>query len=601
MAPRLTPHGLLMTAATGGASLLLERIAQATGRPSAISSIADRVAAVSGPPPPPPRITPVQSVGVSVQRGPTGWLGRVIEMGGRALAFELEYMLGTKYGGHYHLAPMLAATRASKSSDPDLDWSRSTLMTERFCEPPCPAFPRCGPMFLLGSSRDAYARYTDVYGSKHASNGGSSHDWFVAAKFLDPADVRWGWSEERRLYKIGSGEDPYADVLGRLRVRNTDGAGELVYPARRVRDWAEDTLGLRAYRDKQLERTQHAIETINGTAAWSSCIIVPERYRGAELGAWLVRLGEWFRNGQYLAWCGVIACCEHGTISEPPSWYRDHALAWGIGVPTGDQWATRKRYFDYDDGIRTKMTAAQLWDVLRQIVIHTPPPGSAGWLGEQIREDVDGRTLCDMPDDVGSLLPQIDLVTEDNAQWWVAGALHKWNSKYPYDWIDSMSPYLNALISMAGAGLGSAATAAVAAAAGSAIGQAALHMVVTLSLQAVTRMGRGQNPFPSKGDIVGMIGDAVSSSGLADDLHMDSVPPELWDALQTVGKAIPRVPGVDNWHDVENNWLDVQGRFDAIRRRGWDYITEGYGGMGLTASASNATSSLGLPSSNIFS
>lgn len=607
---------------TGGlseAARLLDR-SDPIGKMNILAPARDAIAAIAlDPPPPTLGLSPSNTIGRTLPHGPPGWLARAVEFGGRALMFQVEYMLGTGYGKHYHPLPMMAATRSSKSNvgsgyqsgenfGVDCDWSRNTLMTSRFVEPPAPCFPRCSPLFLLPKKYDYAASYEDAYGSKQSRNGGFESEWERALQFVDPSGINWGLSSE---LQIAAGAGWSVDADGCLLI-----GGERVYPANRVWRWCQKQTELNFGNARQFSHAASAIKATAGEGAISRPVVVPPYWR-TRLDVFVPRLARWYRNAQWLAYCGAVLYANLPTVNGWPSWYRDHMLAWGLGATEIDRWGgkwvqsggitggphvdpsgLRIKYREMEPGLSADMSRSACLEILREIVRHTPPPGTPGWMGEQIRSNSEGRTLCDMPEQVGSILPPVDLLLDDGKQWWAAAAIAKWD-QHGSNWLASIAPYVDIAISIAGSGVGSAATSAISSITTNVIKSAFLHVVVNLSLQAVQKLGRGQNPFGSFGDVVGVIGTALDASGFVDDLAIDNMPAGLWDALKTAGAAIPTIPGTD-WSEVGALYGSVQSKLTEIQGYGWNYIDEAFGGMGLTAEAKKAAQNQSLPTTNLF-
>ena len=275
---------------------------------------------------------------------------------------------------------------------------------------------------------------------------------------------------------------------------------------------------------------------------------------------------------------------------------------WGIGVRarTGLEKSYRHVMSDDEPNLETKFTEQQVLAMMALVVKHASPPGTHGWTGEQIAAPGQRRTLCDFPrgdvelgdaESVGSLAPIVDLVDDHGVQYWVPFALYRWAGQQE-DWIDQIAPFINALISIVGS-YASAATGAISGAITDAVTAEIVHVAVSLSLQCVMKLGRGNLSF-SAGDVVGLVGDVLAVSGIADKVGVQ-LPAGFWSALKRAGAAIPEISGSD-WDMIKGSFQKVQATLAMLRDTdGWDYLDEGFGGLGLTEAAIVACKNQQLP------
>lgn len=520
---------------------------------------------------------------------PMGWLGALVTHGGACLSFQIDWMLGETYGAHRQILPNMSVDYDNWNDDVILKWDSAEMLTNMFVEWPCPVFPRSTPAFLLPD--DLEPMHTEATGDNYRSA------LAMNAGFNEIAlNCFWGKSAEWKSAHYDHPDHFIAvtvDEDHHLRVR-----GEKVHPAKRVRDWVnhieehKNGSEWRIGRNRQFELIEHAQDEVG--ASTIRAIHVPSFWRASEarVEEYYVRLQNWYRTAHWLSWAGLMLCL-HARMAVP-SWYRDHCVAWGIGVPSavGVSFGTAalgvipdgQLYIGRDPRLRILPSALHT-ELLHAVVRHAPPPGTNGWMGEQIAAVGEPRTLCDMPPEAGSIQPPLELLDEDGHLSWCEASVTKSKSVSSHlPWLDVVGPIIDILISVAGSFAGGAistAAKAVTAAAGAVLG-AVSYIVATVCVQTVNKLGRG-NYDMSAGDVVGLIGGAVSSSGL-EGAALKSVPEDLWAALKTAGAALPEIDGTD-WALCSAKLQAVQESLHALQHNDgskWAFVDAAFGGMGLS-------------------
>jgi hypothetical protein len=525
---------------------------------------------------------------------PLGWLGALVAHGGTCMAFEIAYMTTKKYGTHYHLLPNLGGDWDNTSGDAELFWASTNLMTNRFREYPCPVYPRSGPTFLLGSDYGPYEH-----------NGGTADKWRAAIDYRAGIGevahlINWGPDAERWL--TGTRTDTAPDDWG-IRVDssgylihkgNRSGATwQRVYPGRRVADWATETAvksttskAYRIGRDRGFITTPMMLMSTAGIDYRQRPVWVPPYYRTStkRLHDFYRRLLKWYYTARWLVWAADMMRIHSG--HKQPSWWQAHALSWAIDSAGETSTAlTRWSYMDVESDLRVKdLSTAQLDEILRAVVKHTPPPGKKGATGQQIAPEGSPLTLCDIPDEAGSVVPPIAILDDSGDQLWATYAVYKFKKHTElWPWLNWYGPIVDALISIAGSGAGGALTAGIKAVAGAAMSALATQLVcyvATYALQAIVALGRGKLTFDG-GDIVALVSTAFEASGLGDEA-LKNLPPGMWDALKTAGAAIPEVAGAD-WQETLPELMEIQSRLSDLKWiRKWNYLDAAYGGLGLS-------------------
>jgi len=563
-----------------------------------------------------PKIKPLQSI------EPRGWLGQLIEHGGRCINFSVQYMTSKKYGDHWHLLPQLLASR-DNWGNMHADWKRKTLMVNRFAEWPCPAFPRCQPMFV---SYDA-----DRSANQWGKNGGTAEQWLSVISEIKKGHafkhvsglVDGGRASEMEMYGVMGTilhptTDPTSAPIPKLSTNSDgilsvsiEGHSHNVFPALNTIRWVQQSMGnTHLVKDKGLEMTPIAIMAAAGPGATTRALKVPSYFRmnDQRMHTWLDRISRWYYNAQWLVWAGEMLRlhCPDTRAKSAPGWWRMHCASWAIGVPTFSQQKSREVYYNREATLNTSyippeklpyyishpeasrdLTEREIEMILKLVVHHTPCPGTEGFTGEQITSPSAKRTLCDIPDEAGSMQPISSFLGEDNNCWWPEYSCTYWASKSSsFQWgRDVLMPVVNAIASIASSAAGSAVSAAANAA--TQVVEKIVLKVCTTMIQALGRMAQGNKPF-NAGDIVGAVGDALNMSGVADAIDLKQIPDGLWSALKNAGEALPKISGVD-WEEMKNSLLSAQSQLSNLRDNlHWDYLDQAYGGLGLGGAEQDA-------------
>jgi hypothetical protein len=462
-------------------------------------------------------------------------------------------------------------------------------------------------MFLQNESVGAYDH-----------NGGDADAWRQACNKGNALNevswiIQWGFGEELRLSGTRTDNAPASwgirvDDDGYLICRNNNdnSTWRRVYPGRRVADWAIKTAfqvnsPTGAYsiaRDRGLSLTP-VLLMVTAPGFSSRAVFVPPYYRTStkRLHDFYRRLARWYYTARWLVWAGEMLR-EHsylgqGHSREPPSWWKAHALSWAVGVPGAGM--SQKWHYDAptEHSLHVEMTQAQVYEILRLVVAHTPPPGTEGATGQQIAPQGIARTLCDIPDAAGSIAPPIDLLDDNGEQWWATWAVSDFKAHEEYlPWLKVVGPIIDGLISICGSGAGGAISTGLKAAttALNAVQSALVHVVATYALKAVVGLGRGK--MISSGDVVGLVGDVIGASGLADDVLKD-VPEDLWSALKTAGAVIPQIKG--DWQEALPRLQELQAQIVGVQEfYHWNFADAAYGGLGLSGYTKDELSTKGV-------
>lgn len=586
MALKLTPRSLLTTVVTGGANLLLEQLERTTGTPSPIRVIGDRLEAATEVAPTGLHLSGLKAaksnsaipvVGAmasivgpftvggrpDVPRGPKGWLAFLVQHGQACQMYEFHYLTT-----HHHLNPTLAASWKywgnHGGGDVDTDYSRGTLMCNRFCETQSPAFDFMAPVMWterLGTKRGVW---------ENAIRTAAGFDSGTTPQEVDSYAAR-------RPY-------PHQDAYGRTRVGGNLGDYiERSYltdlsPAQIVLNWYERTNGL-----------EHATKGRIRTAAFDRLnsnmhrkFVIPAAYDvdHASREEWTQRMCAWLDTAQYLTWACEMARLHrtYGRATKCPSWWQKHCNAWGIAVPTAQTQADRLTYWEravqQDDkafeGLRLKLTEGEWQAVAWALMEAARSPGDKGYCGEQIVPDGHWRHILDMPGKCGALRPPPYLLDgqinqgllghwtaqQDFKSWWHSGFSKVWNTVF------------SAVASFTGAGVVLQALQYV---------QEAMAVIAQI-LQIGTALAHGgEVNWSAVEDIIGEVVDLTVNVAEANGVDLGQLMPDgVWDALTTAGAAIPAWGG--SLAGAVKEKAEVL-RADLLSLRDnahWDYLDEGF-------------------------
>lgn len=587
---------------------------------------------------------PVSALAPGVSAEPLGWLGALVAHGGACQTFELGWMLTTRYhdstpsshgsSGH-NVNPNISIQWDNWDDDVILEWGRDFLLTNVFRNWPAPIYPMFSPLLLAPDGTEQLALDCD--------NGTNWKSAFVEGNGANAAQAQlgtWGFRKCREWAYLSLDKeqgqeslDPYrakVDSEGYLLMRR-DGwssyhrvkPGDLMHGythklsqesdehggyrygyGRRFNKYSEyrDALGL----DEQLE------------------VKVPTFWRSSEkrLAEYFDRLSRWYYTARWLVWaCEMMRLnCRHTSNPlnpwqewrppaelvpfDPPSWWKRHCITWGIGVLDSDAWNSGvsiagdaypkpgHTYSQADPALELDLTVTEWEQIAKALMTHTPPPGSPGWTGEQITATGQPRTLCDMPPEAGSIRPPLELLDSAGRDIWIESAYqHLIASEESMPWFKwyKLAVEVVAACVSGGGGMGGAvssgasAVTAAATTAGQVLASRAMYLVATFAVQATQKLGRGDTDLVSVGDVVGLIGNMINSSGLLEQLDTKvGIPADLWPALKTAGAAIPELVGTD-WENVLPMLNEIQGRLDDLSANWhWNYLDAAYAGFGLT-------------------
>lgn len=498
-------------------------------------------------------------------RGPRGWLGLLVAHGVQCQAFEMRYM-----NDHGHLLPMMRAVRnmGSLKDKAQTDWHYWTLMVNRFVEWQCPCWMyQFAPLF---------------------ESNGYSHENLPNAFYSNGGQVsKRAWEDELHLVVDTKGREGVLSWSKRvypIHNRPLNPNDPLPRPAHNIATWAEH-VATRKHQSagKQIARMVELSKLRAGRR-----LSVPPYWNTTDKRrrAWAERLNRWFEVARWMVWAGEMLRL-HSADGKcfAPDWWRDHALSWGIGVPSLEQQlgltaagphssGHRRRLYTADNtNLALPLDAAVVYDILRQLVRHTPVPGSVEADGRQIvpgdvneyGQALHGRYLCDLPAEAGSLNPAWDVPT------WTHLSIARWlQTVSTFDvWLDAVWPALSAVAQIVvGGGAG-------------VIGVSeAVMRSVTLAIQVAGKLSGDERFWKEAGDIVGYVGRAVHA--LEDVGDFASLSDTMWRELTTSGVSLASIAGDEARAAV----AALQTRVTALRDAyGWNYIEEAFGGAGLTSEA----------------
>jgi hypothetical protein len=552
---------------------------------------------------------------------PLGWFGYLLAHGGACLAYTYDYC-----ESHKHLLPDMAASYEWQKGDigrgPDVliddDWSRSTLMVNRFAEWPAPCVPRGSPRFLGYQGYDPGVRNRRAelreslfcYHLNVDPSGGSFHggeDYILGRKHYGgiTSDLKM------EVSAWGHGE-LHIDGSGRCYYRTHSHGNHIDKPIRP----AENVLSYISYissSDHRVHNKQLLLALPLLIANTQRQLVCPPFWRATadRRAEWWSRICYWFYNAQWLVWCAEMARLHcHLTRSLPaPQWWRDHCLAWGIGVPTLAQVLARRTFthqmhepdLELGDHISTTaglvrgIKAPQLWEMLRLVVTYTPIPGSAGYCGEQIvpgEKKSDGKTaryrlhLLDIPPEAGAIVPPVKL------DMWFPATSTKWSLGTTDTTLgaDVIAPVINAVTSTVGSIVGAGALTSIGTALTQVAGQTISNVVMKVASVVLGRLWEIVREADPKfkigaGDIVGIVGGVIGGVGAGAGIDLKGIPSDLWDNLKKVGAELEQF---GDWSDLSSTLYDLQDKLTGLRDRlGWDYLDQAYGGLGLSETALN--------------
>jgi hypothetical protein len=541
--------------------------------------------------PPPPVLdlnlddTPAASVGGSpivtasplAYQEPVGWIGALVAHGGACMGRCLEYMKA-----HGHLAPYLAASKGKENGTPkeyvDLDYSRGALFTNVTAETPAPSFPGLSPVWLGVPGEQADLGDGTLPGDSWEDSTFNVSSFPRPAFELEPTS--WpstldGYANLARMWHMDS-----AGIVWRMRPGPTR---ETIRPAGNVAAWANYIVGTKRGAGRGLGRTALVLsKNLNRP------LIVPPYYRtsAARRNEWYRRIVRWFYRCAWFVWAAEQLREHSGPPSPAPQWWADHCAAWGVGVPSIVDMVRKGTM----KSVHTKESAATALLFCRAVAAHTPWPGSEAASGAQIvpgnlRSSGDAyfkRHVMDMPDGIGSLDPPVACT------WWTEYAIKKWNEQQSSKF-NLWTTIIQVEANLCSYGVASAVTSMATTAASTFAGAAVQELVSKVSnvcVQNALLLGMGTPPqdLINYGDVVGILGEAVDVIGAGELAKVVQIPAETWAQVKSAAGGFAKIAGVDN--DALAPLLSgVRYRLQALRAQGWDYLDEGFGGLGLAGNA----------------
>jgi hypothetical protein len=553
---------------------------------------------------------------------PFGWFGYLLGHGGACLAFTYKYMQQ-----HKHILPDMAASWSHGKVS--VDRSMDSLLINRFSEWPCPAIIWGGPRFLGPSIYDPFmgVRRGDF---RTAMTNFHSDDVKMAG---DPG--KQNYLHYQRLYggirmDLDSWDDHWTgakvviDSSGKCFVRwhevtgSGGGVGHIgptqnfpVRPAANTMKYVAALMGEDTEIHLPLVESFVVHPRTQGKQLGGTLLrLVPNATRqlvcppfwcatGARQARWWRRIVYWYYNAAWLVWCAemVRLHCSATRILPAPTWWRDHCVSWGIGVPEVAQVIMRGTYADKDaePGLAIKDLAADwVWPVLKLVVGYTPPPGTKGATGEQIVPDTltskdtaqFKRHLLDMPPEAGAVVPPTNL------DFWAESTISYWSqhtSKFlPWTTLGPtiVNGVIEAVASVVGGGTLSAVQDVLIDTLNVSTEIAGIIMkVATVVLGKLWEMVKAQDTHfdISTADVVGLVTDVVGAVGAGEGINLKEIPGELWDSLKTAGAKLEHF---GDWSQFAGKLHDLQNTLCSVRDQyGWDYLDAAYGGLGLSKNA----------------
>jgi len=272
------------------------------------------------------------------------------------------------------------------------------------------------------------------------------------------------------------------------------------------------------------------------------------------------RIREYFNFGQWLVWAAEMYR-QHAGLTVPPPGWTEHCAAWGVFCAEPYRFTVKKSMLGswaqnhgnwVMDGVKSAevaMKGADCLPYLNAVKRHTPPPGTPGTCGEQIRPPGAPRVLLDLPTLVESFRPALDIDTVD----WIAGCRSKidnegWSTAFGV-WFGIFKAALAAASSFTGG-------------AGGAVLQAGMSVVSSVALEFIALAPSMDGRSLSKSEIVSLAGkclsgalDVAGAAGLSFD-----------DAIDAAGLTAEYRQLTSLYADLRDNW-------------GWDYASEAFGAV----------------------
>lgn len=532
-------------------------------------------------------------------RGPKGWLSQLLQHGGMCIAYEMHYLKDRN-----HLNPIMAASwKQSGSSsgsfegEPDFDFSRNTLMCNRFAEQQAPVWDWMAPCLWnhgeFGATKDYYyaSIVYDIASTNYAEgaevNEGASRKFYSAESTPNLLnDVANSFYAKHMVIGRDYSEHPdeaYGIRYGEIKEKDYIGGGtDPGYRVSRWRSWVVD---------------KHAHQTAGRNyrefPAYNSEVPKVPLYYDLSKGRRLEfkeRMARWLDNAQWFVWACEMARLHHpeGRGKHCPKWWAAHANAWGISTPKWETQKNRKTYVDFvkekeDElyyGLELTGWDWKYWEeVARTVISVTHLPGEVHYRGEQIAiyDEVTDKSyprhILDMPLNCGMVPPSMLVDGAINQALLNNWAMH---TEMKDAWDTYIVPIAKAVFSLVASFMSGIVQVAFQ------IIQMAINVIIQL-VRFFVAMAHGQDfDWAQFGTILFNIGvvtaAALSASGVEISVA-EALPEGVWQALTDIKAALPSWGGAMSG-SVKDAALSL--RDDLIHLRDvtkWDFLEEAYSTM----------------------
>lgn len=254
-----------------------------------------------------------------------------------------------------------------------------------------------------------------------------------------------------------------------------------------------------------------------------------------------LRLFEYYKTAAWLVWAAEAWRIHAGEYFATGSGFgrewRNHCLAWGVGCASKDTCGSRKTNRasgSPGSWLRIDKAVYGVEEMLRKVMLHTPPPGSL-----PTGTELQGRRLCNWSSVTGSMRPMWHL-----PDGWAKALTAKALEEQSNDWVHKY--YIPALTSVmmavgtyitsgVGAVAGAATSAAITATGTSAATTLAANVAASLVSKCITAAFKVAVAFARTGDVsttqfLPVIQSVVleSATGVAEQLNMSLPDAQQW-------------------------------------------------------------------------